>query len=153
MEKFFTTTILFLALLGCSNATLSNQKISNHNSRLKSENTKIEDNLEKQKNTSPCFQMLTSVDLATRCDVFISVKFKDQNNMKPVITGLTNLPDNTILMIFIGKPGIFGTLLRTHVKRGKFKTGKITTLAGTSLSPGSYEIEVVTPLPSLQPNQ
>lgn len=138
--------LLLVLSFSCKTKDISKEVSLSHYDKLGSEII-YENDMQRQL----CHKAIKNVDMATRCNVFVSVEFLDPNDMKPILIGETNLPDNTQLGIEIGKSGVFGTVVTSVVKNGKFRTKRITNLAKTQLSPGRYNISIVSVLMGLQP--
>jgi hypothetical protein len=71
--------------------------------------------------------------------------------LEPKIQGITNLPDGTELLISISRTAsAYLAQDSVTVVNGRFHTGQFSA-GGRPLNPGSYKIEVVMPVPAVQP--
>jgi hypothetical protein len=70
---------------------------------------------------------------------------------RPIVSGKTNLPNGTVLMISIeGKSNYYGGGARAIVENGRFSAGPLYN-ASSPMKPGTYSLEIVTPFVDLQP--
>ena len=82
-------------------------------------------------------------------DVHISTSI--EGNANPIIVGQTNLPNSTILMVIISRQqDSYRAQSKTKVSRGKFYAGPFSQ-KGAPLNPGVYNLDISTPLSTLQP--
>ena len=78
----------------------------------------------------------------------ITVTTSDDN--RPVIFGITNLPDDTDLIIGISREqSNYAAQSKAKVVAGKFQAGPFSQY-GSPLNPGTYVIEVTMPVPAVQ---
>lgn len=70
---------------------------------------------------------------------------------RPVVVGSTNLPDGTELMVTVARKEIgYMAQDKARVSEGKFQAGPFSR-RGAGLSPGNYNLEVLTPYAAVQP--
>lgn len=82
-------------------------------------------------------------------DVHISTSIEGDAN--PIVVGQTNLPDSTSLMVTISRQqDSYRAQSKTKVSRGKFYAGPFSQ-KGVRLNPGVYNLDISTPLATLQP--
>lgn len=87
---------------------------------------------------------------ASALDVTMSVK--SDGNEKPIITGLTNLPDETELIVGVHSVGgEFFAQSEARVESGQFSAGKFST-GDSALPPGLYTVEVSAGMSAIQPD-
>lgn len=85
------------------------------------------------------------------CALNVTVRAKAEGGDRPVIVGVTNLPDGIELMITIRrKESSYMAQNKARVKDEAFRAGPFSQ-RGAGLNPGTYTIEVSSPLASLQP--
>ena len=83
-------------------------------------------------------------------DVILQLKVETNGTLKPKITGETNLPDGTELMISLsGKTVKYDGQDKAKVQSGKFESSEFS-LDGKNLQAGQYDIDVVMPIPAVQ---
>lgn len=81
----------------------------------------------------------------------VTMTAKAEGGDKPVIAGTTNLPSGTELMITLHrKESKYMAQDKAKVKDGSFQAGPFSQ-KGASLNPGTYILEVTTPLAGFQP--
>ena len=82
----------------------------------------------------------------------VTLTAKAEGGNKPTIVGATNLPDGIELMVTISrKESSYMAQSNTQVKGGTFRAGPFSQ-KGADLNPGTYIVEVSSPLSSLQPS-
>lgn len=83
-------------------------------------------------------------------DVHISGEASKTDDDRVVVTGKTNLPDNTILIVSLYNEVVgFSAQIKSIVSNGHFSAGPLGAKSG--LPTGSYVVEIVMPVPSAQP--
>lgn len=81
----------------------------------------------------------------------VTLTTKVEGEGKPVIMAKTNLPDGTKLLVTISrKESSYMGQDRTQVSNGGFRVGPFSQ-KGAPLNPGTYTLEVTSPLATLQP--
>ncbi len=81
----------------------------------------------------------------------LTMSAKVEGDDRPVVVGATNLPDGTELMVTIRRSESgYMAQDKTRVSKGAFRAGPFSQKGGP-LNPGTYTIEVSSPLASLQP--
>ena len=70
----------------------------------------------------------------------------------PIVHGTTNLPDGTGLSVTVKVLGRYGSIQNAEVSNGKFSTGTFNVEGSGPVPPGTAIIEVVSALPSMQPD-
>ena len=84
-------------------------------------------------------------------EVILRISFEEDSKLRPKITGETNLPDNTELLVTVsGKSTSFNGQDKTSVQSGRFQAGPFGSSNG--LKPGQYTVDVVMPIPPIQPD-
>lgn len=88
---------------------------------------------------------------AFKDSVAFSIQFYDSGDMKPAIIGYTNLPEGTKMMVDVSrkKASYFGQS-EAFVRDGRLQTENFT-VSGAPLPPGTYKVEISTPLPGIEP--
>ncbi|MFA7608115.1 MAG: hypothetical protein WCY08_16205 [Rhodocyclaceae bacterium] len=88
---------------------------------------------------------------ALALDVFMSVAVDGDG--RPVVSGKTNLPDSTALMVSIsGEQSRLKQQSKAIVRRGNFQAGPFTN-RGQPLADGEYTFSISTPVASLLPKE
>jgi len=83
-------------------------------------------------------------------DVILQFEIETNDALKPKITGETNLPDGTELMISLsGKTVKYDGQDKAKVQSGKFESSEFS-LDGKNLQAGQYDVDVVMPIPAVQ---
>lgn len=78
------------------------------------------------------------------------IKVTASDDDRPVISGVTNLPDNTKLIIELSRnQSNYSAQGKAKVVAGKFQVGPFSQY-GSPLNPGTYVIEVTMPVPMVQ---
>lgn len=81
----------------------------------------------------------------------VSLSAKTEGGSKPIVTGVTNLPDGTDLMITISRTeSQYMAQDKVKVKAGIFRSVEFSQ-KGSGLNPGKYTIEVSMPVAAVQP--
>lgn len=70
---------------------------------------------------------------------------------RPVVSGTTNLPDGTELLVTVERADIgYKAQAKTSVQGGRYKAGPFSH-RDHNLPPGGYTVEVLMPIPPVQP--
>lgn len=80
------------------------------------------------------------------------VEIQVEGGNYPVVHGTTNLPDGTGLSVTVKVLGRYGSIQNAEVSNGKFSTGTFNVEGSGPVPPGTAIIEVVSVLPSMQPD-
>jgi hypothetical protein len=81
----------------------------------------------------------------------VTIAAQADSSINPTISGTSNLPDGTALMITVTRSQIgFEGSGKTQVYGGKFQAGPFGPTTG--FTPGLYKLEVMMPIPSVQSN-
>ncbi len=83
----------------------------------------------------------------------VTIDAKTDGKNKPSVTGITNLPDGTDLMIsIIRKESSYSGGIKSKVLNGKFNAGPFSQY-GNPLNPGKYSLEITVPYAQVQPKR
>jgi hypothetical protein len=94
---------------------------------------------------------LITISVLPALAINVVLTAKADNPEHPVIVGKTNLPDGTELMVTISrKASSFMAQDKTRVMKGEFRAGPFSQ-NGSALNPGTYAIEISSPIASVQP--
>ncbi len=110
---------------------------------------------EQNKNNNPVPSSSANTNTATSQssneEVILRISVEEDSKLRPKITGETNLPDKTELLVTVsGKSTNFTGQDKTSVQAGRFQAGPFGPPSG--LQPGQYTVDVVMPIPPIQPD-
>jgi hypothetical protein len=88
---------------------------------------------------------------ATHFDGTVMLSARLEGGAKPAVVGVTNLPEGTLLMVTLSrKQSSYSAQDKATVSGGSFRAGPFSQ-QGSDLNPGTYTIDIGSPLAALQP--